>query len=121
MTDPTTPASELLERMLQNVFNEQDPDRRASAIEELFAEGVVFTDPDRVVRGRDDLTSTVTALLAEGPGFVFTPNGPFQGVGDLGMRRWSLGPAGEPAVVGGLDVVRVADGRIAELWTILDA
>ena len=71
--------------------------------------------------GREELADTVTGLLAQAPGFVFTPAGPFRGVGDLGMRPWRLGPPGGDPVLGGLDVVQTADGRIARLWTLLDA
>jgi SnoaL-like protein len=113
-------AAELLERMLEGVFNEPDPQRRAAVIGEVFADDVVFADDERTVRGRDELAATVTGLLAQGPGLVFTPAGPFRGVGDLGMRPWRLGPPGGEPVLGGLDVAQVVDGRIARLWTVLD-
>ncbi|MBB3677582.1 nuclear transport factor 2 family protein [Modestobacter versicolor] len=112
--------AELLERMLDGVFNEPDPQRRAAVIAEVFSEDVVFVDDEQAVTGRDALAATVTGLLAQGPGFVFTPAGPFRGVGDLGMRPWSLGPPGAAPVLGGLDVAQVVDGRIARLWTVLD-
>ena len=118
MATPT--AAELLERMLQGVFNEADPQRRAAVIAEVFAEDVVFVDGERTVTGREELAATVTELLAQGPGLVFTPAAAFRGVGDLGMRPWRLGPPGGEPVLGGLDVVQVADGRIARLWTVLD-
>lgn len=112
--------SELIDRMIDDVFNEPDPQRRAAAIAEVFTDDVVFADPDRTVHGRDELAAAVTELLAAGaPDFVFTHAGPFSGVGDLGMRAWALGPAGGEAVAGGTDVVTVADGRIGRLWTIL--
>jgi hypothetical protein len=114
-------AAELLERMLQDVFNEPAPQRRAAAIAEVFSDDVVFVDGERTVRGREELAATVTGLLAQGSGLVFTPAGPFRGVGDLGMRSWHLGPPGAEPVLGGLDVVQVADGRIDRLWTVLDA
>ena len=120
MTHPATTASDLLERMLQEVFNEPDPQRGAEAIAEVFAGDVVFTDDERTVTGREALAATVTGLLAQGPGLVFTPAGPFRGVGDLGMRPWRLGPPGGEPVLGGLDVAQVVDGRIARLWTLLD-
>ena len=116
----TGPAA-LLERMLEDVFNEPDPQRRAAAVAEVFADDVVFTDDGRTVRGREELAATVTGLLAQGPGLVFTPAGPFRGVGDLGMRPWRLGPPGAEPVLGGLDVAQVVDGRIARLWTVLDS
>jgi SnoaL-like domain len=118
MAVPT--AAELLERMLQGVFNEPDPQRRAAVIAEVFTEDAVFADAERTATGRDELAATVTGLLAQGPGMVFAPAGPFRGVGDMGMRPWRLGPPGGEPVLGGLDVVHVVDGRIARLWTMLD-
>ena len=112
---------ELLTRMVEEVFDQPDADRRAAVIAEVFAEDVVFVDGERTVTGRAELAATVTELLAQAPGFVFTPAGPFRGVGDLGMRAWRLGPPGGEPVLGGLDVVQVAGGRIARLWTSLDA
>lgn len=113
-------AAELLERMVGEVFNEPDAQRRAAVIAELFTADVVFTDTGQTVTGHHELAATVTGLLAQGPGFVFTPAGEFRGVGSLGMRPWHLGPPGGAPVLGGLDVVQVVDGRIARLWTLLD-
>jgi hypothetical protein len=114
--------SELLDRMLEEVFNQADASRRAAAIHDLFTEDITFTDADRTVIGREDLIEAVTGLLAEGaPDFTFVHNGPFRGVDDMGMRAWSLGPRGGSPVAGGLDVITVVDGRIARLWTILDS
>ena len=111
----------LLERMIEGVFNEPDADRRAAVIAEIFTEDVVFTDAERTVTGHAELGDTVTGLLAQRPGLAFTPSGPFRGVGDLGMRSWRLGPPGGDPVLGGLDVAQVVDGRIARLWTIIEA
>jgi hypothetical protein len=112
--------AELLERMLQDVFNEPDAERRSAVIVELFTEDIVFTDPEMTVSGRTELAAAITGLLAQGPGFVFSPAGDFRGVGDLGIRPWRLGPPGADAVLGGTDVVEVVDGRISKLWTMLD-
>ena len=111
---------ELLARMIAEVFNEPDAGRRAAVIAEVFNEDVVFVDAERRVAGRDELAATVTGLLAQGPGLLFTPVGSFRGVGDLGMRSWRLGPQGGEPVLGGQDVVHVVDGRISRLWTLLD-
>ena len=114
--------AELMERMLQGVFNEPDPQRREAAIAETFAEDVVFTDPEGSVTGRAALAAKVTELLAQGPGFVFTHDGPLREIpGTLGVRAWRLGPADGPSVLGGLDVAVVRDGLIATLYTVLDA
>jgi hypothetical protein len=111
---------QLLDRMLHEVFDEPDADRRAAVIAEVFTADTAFVDAERSVRGRTELAAEVTGLLAQGPGLVFTPTGSFRGVGDLGMRSWALGPPGGDPVLRGLDVVHVVDGRIARLWTLLD-
>jgi len=111
-----------MERMLQGVFNEPDPVRRAAAIDETFTEGVVFTDSEGTVTGRAALAAKVTDLLAQGPALVFSHDGPLREIaGALGVRAWTLGPPGGAPVLGGLDVAVVEDGRIATLYTVLDA
>ncbi|GAA4311951.1 hypothetical protein GCM10023162_17640 [Klenkia terrae] len=120
MTESVPTAEELLGRMISGVFNEPDPQRRGSVIAEVFTEDVVFSDAERTVTGQRALADTVSGLLAQGPGFVFVPEGPYRGVADLGMRAWRLGPPGGDPVLGGLVVAQVVDGRIAHLWTVLD-
>jgi SnoaL-like domain len=106
--------------MVEGVFNEPDPARREAVIAEVFAEDVVFTDPDATVSGWTALAATVTGLLEQSPGFRFTANGPAREVGDLGMRPWRLGPPDGDPVASGLDVAQVTDGRISRLWTLLE-
>jgi hypothetical protein len=112
---------ELMERMLQGLFNEPDPARRATAIDETFTEDVVFADGEGTITGRPALAARVTQLLAQGPGLVFVHDGPLLEIpGMLGVRAWKLGPPGGDPVLGGLDVAVVRDGLIAHLYTMLD-
>jgi hypothetical protein len=114
--------AELMERMLQDVFNERDPARRDTVIAETFAEDVVFTDAEGTVTGRAALAAKVTGLLEQGPGLVFSHDGALREIpGMLGVRAWRLGPPGGASVLGGLDVAEVRDGLIARLYTVLDA
>jgi hypothetical protein len=44
----------LITRNLQDIFGENDPARRRTAVDELYTEDVVFYDPNKgVYRGRD--------------------------------------------------------------------
>jgi hypothetical protein len=118
---PVASVAELMERMLQDVFNEPDPARRDAAIAETFTEDVVFEDAEGTVAGRAALAAKVTELLAQGPGFVFVHDGPLREIPEtLGVRAWRLGPPGGSAVLGGLDVAVVCDGLIATLYSVLD-
>ena len=112
--------AELLNRIL-DVFNERDAAKRSAAIGEIFAADLVFVDPDGETRGLPDFTAKVSALVDGSPEtFRFTGVEPPQGVGDLGMHRWKLGPDGAEPVAGGVDVILVDGDRISRLWTVLD-
>jgi hypothetical protein len=110
----------LAHRNLLGVFGERDPQARAAAIRETYAEDVTFADPEEVIVGWDEIDRKVQRLLDEAPGFVFTPVGEVRTVQNLTLLSWQLGPAGEPPVVRGTDISIVEDGRIKHLYTMLD-
>jgi hypothetical protein len=112
--------ADLVTRMVNDVFSEHDADRRAAAIDDVFAVDVVFSDADGTVHGRDAVAEKVEALLAGAPGFVFSLRAPAQEVTDLGIDRWQFGPVDGEPVVRGTDVALVVEGRIARLYTVID-
>jgi hypothetical protein len=85
--------ADLMHRSLLEVFNERDPDRRAATIGEIYAEGIVWHEPDQVVHGRTELNVRAPALLADSPGWVFRPAGPVSVNDDLGHLAFHFGPA----------------------------
>jgi hypothetical protein len=55
--------STLLTRNLQDVFGENDPERRRAAIDEIYTEDGVFYDPNKgVYRGRDEIDRIAGAI-----------------------------------------------------------
>ncbi|MFI5931763.1 nuclear transport factor 2 family protein [Actinoplanes sp. NPDC051494] len=111
---------ELAHRNLLGVFGERDPQARAKTVDEIYAERVTFSDPEGVLVGREALGQKAQKLLDDAPAFVFSPVGEAQVAQDLVLLRWQLGPAGQPPVVTGTDIMIVADGRIAQLYTLLN-
>jgi hypothetical protein len=112
--------AELVHQMLEHVFNERDAERRADAIATVFAEDVMFVDPEGVVRGHDALARRVQSILSEAPGFEFRLTAPIQEVADVGLDRWEFGPVDGEPVVRGTDVAIVDGGRIARLYTLIE-
>jgi hypothetical protein len=64
--------STLLIRNLQDVFGENDPERRRAAIDEIYTEDVVFYDRSKgVYRGRDEIDRIAGAIKATHPDFRY--------------------------------------------------
>jgi ketosteroid isomerase-like protein len=117
MGPPMASVAELLAANLHEVFGNRDRASRRAAIDRVYAEDVVFSDPDGVVHGRAAIEDKAAALLARAPEeFVFAEDGPRYVASDVGALAWALGPAGAP-IVRGIDVVTVSDGRIASVRT----
>ena len=110
---------QLMPAILHRVFGERDPQKRRQAIDDVFAESIVFSDAEGVVTGRDALSEKAGAILDGAPGFVFQDAGPVRESQDLGVLEWHFGPAGQPPVVSGMDIATVVDGRVATLHTLL--
>ncbi|MHC5796876.1 nuclear transport factor 2 family protein [Lacisediminihabitans sp. FW035] len=112
--------SELLHANLYDVFNERNPDRRRAAIENFYAEDVVFTDPEGTQTGWDAVGKAAESLLARVPtDFSFQEAGPKYLGGDTAALSWTLGPADQP-VARGLDILTIRDGRVVAIKTILE-
>ena len=111
----------LMRSNLNRVFNERDPGKRATAMAELFVDEPVMFEPDKVVTGRAAISEIAGKLLEQfGPTFRFTPQAPAAGHHGLGVLRWQAGPEGGPVAVTGADAARIVDGRIAQLWVLLN-
>jgi len=120
MTDTSYAIEGLLKRNLFDVFGQHDRSKRRIAIDELFAEDVVFSDPHQRHVGRDALDAAVEALHELLPGYVFNEVGSAQTLTDSGRLAWSFGPADDPKRITGLDVIVVRGDRITALYTFLD-
>jgi SnoaL-like domain len=120
MTDP----ARIRELMLVNlfaVFNERDAERRLNAIAANYAEDVIWSDPEATTHGHKAMNERAQNLLDGMPDFVFTAAGPIQVSRDLGHLAFNLGAPEQPPAVSGYDVALVRDGRIAVLYTLMNA
>ena len=113
--------STLLIRNLYDVFGENDPARRRTAIDEIFTEDCVFYDPSRgVYRGRDEIDRVAGALRATHPDFRYQPIAEPEELGDGGRIQWVSGRPGEAPAYAGTDFIIARDGRIAAVYLFFD-
>jgi hypothetical protein len=113
--------STLLIRNLQDVFGENDPQRRRAAIDEIYTEDVVFYDPNKgVYRGRDEIDRIAGVIKATHPDFNYQPIAEPEEVGDGGRVPWVSGRRGEAPAYAGTDFIIARDGRIAAIYLFFD-
>jgi hypothetical protein len=112
--------STLLTRNLHDVFGENDPVRRRTAIDQIFTEDCVIYEPKGVHRGRDEIDRVAGVIKATHTDFRYQPIAEPEEVGNGGRTRWVSGRPGEAPAYAGTDFIIVRDGRIAALYLIFD-
>jgi hypothetical protein len=108
--------SELVASYLQT-WNETDPATRRKAIDELWAQDGIYTDPIAVAAGRDQIDATISAVQGQFPGLAFTLAGQVDAHHDIVRFTWSLG---DDLVIGFDVLVLDEEGRISRVHGFLD-
>jgi hypothetical protein len=108
--------SELVTGYLQT-WNETDPAARREAIDELWAQDGIYTDPMAVATGLDQIDATIGAVQGQFPGLAFTLAGPVDAHHDIVRFTWSLG---DDLVIGFDVLVLDEEGRISRVHGFLD-
>jgi hypothetical protein len=113
--------STLLTRNLQDVFGENNPARRRTAIDEIWTEHGVFYDPKSgAYRGRDEIDRVAGAIRATHPAFRYQVISDPEELGNGGRVRWVAGRPGEAPSYAGTDFIIAQDGRIAAVYLFFD-
>ncbi|CAN5853783.1 hypothetical protein BH10ACT9_BH10ACT9_25340 [soil metagenome] len=112
--------SNLMDSNLLEVFNEPDADRRAEVIGRIYTDDVAWSDAEGVVVGRAALQAKATELLAQFAGLEFAKLGEVRQTSGFGFLAWRLSPPGGEPVATGFDAAVIRDGRIAQLFTVVD-
>jgi hypothetical protein len=112
--------STLLTRNLDEVFGEDDPARRRTAIDEIFHEDAVYYERDAVYRGRDEIHRIAGVIKAGHPEFRYQPSAPPEELGNGGRFRWVSGRPGYAPSYAGTHFIIARDGRIAAVYLFYD-
>ncbi len=101
----------VVERYL-DAFNETDPARRRTLLEELCDGECTYVDPQVAIRGPEQIDEFIAGTQAAFPGFVFRLGSPIDAHHSQARFQWHAGPPeeAEPAFVG-FDVI-VAEGDL---------
>jgi SnoaL-like domain len=111
----------LLFASLFKVFNEREASKRATAIEDTYAEDIIWYEPDRIIHGHAALNARALELQTESPSFKFRADGIMSVSQNIGILRWYHGPEDKPDMIRGTDVMIVEAGKAKALWTTIDS
>jgi hypothetical protein len=110
----------LLRENLHGVFEEHNAQKRRSNIARLWAEDGVFIDHNSRYEGHSGIDRAAAGLIDKFPTFAFTERGEPQTFNGVGKLDWGFGPAGDKAVITGIDVLVIKGDKIGALYTFLD-
>lgn len=111
---------QLAERYIAS-WNETDPLRRRTLIEDVYAERIAYVDPMVQSKGWEAIDATIAAVQGMFPGHRFSLGGAVDAHHDTMRFTWHLtAPGSEEPLVIGFDVATVEDGRIREVYGFLD-
>lgn len=117
----------IIRRMTEEFYNQG----KIELAEQFFADTYVHHDPaSPQVRDRDGLKAGLRAFLAGCPDLRITTDALFA-EGDTVTKRWTyhathtgdlsgLPPTGKRITMSGLELFRLADGKIVEAWVSYD-
>jgi catechol 2,3-dioxygenase-like lactoylglutathione lyase family enzyme len=101
------------------VFNELNPAVRLIKMKAIYQDRVYFSDHEGIVNGLEPLNARITLLQQKNAKFKFTPI-KIDNVGNRVRIFWNYGPAANPKLIEGMDMILLEDGKIRSLDTFLD-
>ena len=111
---------ELLMANLHGVFGASNDTDRRRAAERAYSPDVTFTDPEGTFVGLPAVVARAKVLADEAPeSWGFVDEGPIYASQDSAALAWALGPPGADPIARGIDVVRIAAGKITTITTLL--
>ena len=124
---PTAENKVLARRIVEEVFSQG----KLSHIDELFAPGIVVHDPDKELRGMEqvkqgilrlrmafpDLHYTVEDIIAEGDKVMMR----FTGRGTHRGEFRGVPPTGKKMTYTGIMILRFVESKVVDYWAVSDA
>lgn len=123
-TNPSEDESRVRELLFSNllrVFNERDPSKRAKAIQETYAEDVIWYESDVIAQGHAVLDARASEIQAQSLDFNFSVDGGTSVCQNVGVLKFCFGPEDKPDLIRGTDIMIVEGGKVKALWTCLDS
>ena len=112
----------IMQNNLERVWNERNPDKRITAIQEIYHPNATLNHVDDQVTGHHAINDAVTATLKALPeNFVFTTLKPIIINNSIGRLIWGAGEKGQPPLGNGMDIAHFENDKIKSLYVFLES
>ncbi|WP_121812196.1 VOC family protein [Mucilaginibacter kameinonensis] len=119
-TETISPAqlSQLAKQHLQ-VWNDHDQTTRLKEMQTTYTADIAFFDADQTSVGYKGMNNFIEHLLTTNKGFKFSL-AKISANHNIVRLYWNFGPAVKPALISGMDLIIVENGKIKSLSAFLD-
>jgi len=87
---------------------------------EIYTSQATYTDPHVDLAGPEAIDGFIAQTQERFPGFTFRLGGPVDAHHDQARFQWHAGPAGQPAIYAGFDVIVTREERIDSVYGFAD-
>jgi len=121
LTSTTVPKANLLTLVNKqiHVWNNVDSKGRLAGMNEIYQRDVLFFDHEGIADGIKDLNDRITALQHKFSGFKFSL-AKIDNSYNVVRYYWNFGPASDPKLIQGMDLIILEKGKIRSLHVFLD-
>lgn len=102
------------------IWNAQDTVKRNTLLAETYASDIEMVDRHFTAVGPEQISTFIKGLHDKNPGFQFSHAKPIDTHSNIARLFWQFGSAEKPAVVTGMDLFVVENGKISKLYVFVD-
>ncbi|MRX69796.1 Catechol 2,3-dioxygenase [Flavobacterium resistens] len=101
------------------IWNEKDEVKRKASLNEVYASNVEMVDHHFIAEGTEDISKFIVELQSKNPDFRFTAKS-VETNHNVVRLYWQFGSKVKPAVVSGMDLFVIENGKIQKLYVFVD-
>ncbi|MCP2029828.1 catechol 2,3-dioxygenase-like lactoylglutathione lyase family enzyme [Flavobacterium sp. HSC-32F16] len=101
------------------IWNEKDETKRTDLLNQFYASDVEMVDRHFIAKGKDEISKFIIELQTKNPDFRFTDKS-VETNHNIVRLYWQFGSKEKPAVVSGMDLFVIENGKVQKLYVFLD-
>ncbi|KFF02954.1 VOC family protein [Flavobacterium reichenbachii] len=110
--------NEIVENHLK-IWNEKDETKRNALLNQFYAADVEMVDRHFIAVGSDEISKFIVELQKKNPDFRFSAN-LLETNHNIVRLYWHFGSKEKPAVVSGMDLFVIENGKVQKLYVFVD-